>query len=390
MPLRHTFNRRQLLALGSLILAQPLVSCASLSTPTGVEGSLYLSAASDRDDQHWVKGFTLHDGQVNLQFKQALPGRAHHIAVHQENALFVVVARRPGRYLLVGDLNSGEVLANIDIPQDRHLFGHGIFSADGEYFYCPESDYQNAQGESGRVAVWSVQKSSRKVSFERVQDFPSYGVGPHELLLMPDQKTLVLANGGIRTHPDSGREKLNLDSMRPSLVYIDAQSGKLLEKRAFFNEFHQASIRHLDVNATGKVVLAMQYEGEPFKVAPLLATHQQGQDLKVFKVPEMVRQTMKQYVGSTRFDSSGRFIAASCPRGNMITLWDAESGEFIEKLKSRDGCGVCATQDGFLFTAGTGRINHYNLDLQKLESVDVLPGQEKTFWDNHLTKAELA
>ena len=44
--------------------------------------------------------------------------------------------------------------------------------------------------------------------------------GPHEIRLLPQGDTLVVANGGIETHPDSGRSKLNLPTMRPNLAYI--------------------------------------------------------------------------------------------------------------------------------------------------------------------------
>ena len=37
--------------------------------------------------------------------------------------------------------------------------------------------------------------------YRQIGELPSDGIGPHEATLMPDGKTLVVANGGIRTHP---------------------------------------------------------------------------------------------------------------------------------------------------------------------------------------------
>ena len=54
--------------------------------------------------------------------------------------------------------------------------------------------------------------------YRQVGELPAHGVGPHEVVLMPDGKTLAVANGGIRTHPDRDRVPLNLDSMQPSLT----------------------------------------------------------------------------------------------------------------------------------------------------------------------------
>ena len=63
--------------------------------------------------------------------------------------------------------------------------------------------------------------------YRQIGEFASQGIGPHELVLMPDGGTLAVANGGIRTHPDNDRAMLNLDTMQPSLAYLDLASGRL-------------------------------------------------------------------------------------------------------------------------------------------------------------------
>lgn len=384
------------LLLGSALLINPVAAKVSQSTK-GLP--LFLSAASDTKDQHWVAGFSLENASANIKFKQALPGRAHQIVINEALGLFVVVARRPGKFLFVGDLLSGEILKKLEVPEDRHLLGHGVFSGDGFNFYTLESAYQDLTGDNGRLVIWRIQRQNNSIKFERLQEFPSYGIGPHELKLMPDHRTLVIANGGIRTHPETGRKKLNLDTMKPSLVYIDRHSGELLEQHWLDDKFHQASIRHLDVNAQGGVILAMQYQGEAFEEVPLVASHQRGEGLRMLEIPLQIQQQMKQYVGSIKFDASGDYIAASCPRGNMITFWAMETGRYIDSVRSRDGCGVCATVNGFVFTAGTGRINHFNLetnDLVRMTSAvenekynkkdnKTNNKNEKIFWDNHLS-----
>jgi hypothetical protein len=46
--------------------------------------------------------------------------------------------------------------------------------------------------------------------YRHIGELPSHGIGPHDLALLSDERTLVVANGGIRTHPDRRREELNL------------------------------------------------------------------------------------------------------------------------------------------------------------------------------------
>ena len=374
-------DRRQFNILTAGLLSWPTIVAAS----TKNRGNpLYLSAASDGDDKHWVIGFNSESGLTAQVFKHQLPARAHHIAVHEGLGVYLVVARRPGHYLWVGDLSSGKHLTTINVPDDRHLYGHGVFSSNGENFYTTENAWQLINGDSGRVVKWQAGRHGDTFTLERQEEYPSYGTGPHELLLRTDQQTLAVANGGIRTHPDRGREKLNIPSMQPSLVYINANTGDLQEQHFLEPDYHKAGIRHLDQNESGLIALAMQYEGEAFERAPLLALHQEGKGLRTLWMPESERGQIPQYIGSVRFDNSGRYIAASCPRDNMITFWDTENDIMIGTVRSRDGCGVTAVDSGFLYTAGTGKIAYYDLASDQVADMENSPF-DKVFWDNHLT-----
>ncbi|MBN4075016.1 MAG: hypothetical protein COA71_07045 [SAR86 cluster bacterium] len=378
--------RRSFLGLAVLLAANPAFTLGDARQP------IFLSAASDRDDKHWLKAFTRNNDQLELLYSHQLNERAHAVTLNNKADIFVTVARRPGTSLLVGEVQSGGILQEVQAPGGRHFYGHGVFSADDNYFYTTENDYEDMQGDSGRIGVWRISNTAAEaggeIVLERVNEFASYGVGPHELLLMPDEETLVIANGGIRTHPDLERDKLNIESMQPSLTYIDRQSGTLLEQKRLPAEFHQASIRHIDINAQGQIALSMQFEGEPFVRAPLVASHQRGEAIQSMLAPEQVQSQMAQYVGSIRYDQSGRFLVASCPRANMLTFWDVETGEFIRQLRARDACGVCAYEDGFLYSAGTGQIRYYDLIQRSVTDFTMSDDFSRgLFWDNHLVVA---
>jgi hypothetical protein len=371
-------KRRNFLSLSSLLMAGQ-----GLALPLPSKQAIFLSAASDNTEQHWLKAFTIENNRVETLYSHQLSERGHAVAVSPDDSLFVAVARRPGRFLLLGKVQSGEVTQHVEAPAGRHFYGHGVFSADGQTFYTTESDYEDMSGDSGRIGVWQVSQSD--FTIQRLGEMPTFGVGPHELLLMPDQETLVIANGGIRTHPDSERENLNVDTMLPSLIYLHRQSGTLLEQRFLPSEFHQASIRHIDVNHLGQVAIAIQFEGEPFIRAPLIALHQQGQEIQTLMAPESVQSQLQQYVGSIRFDHSGRFFVASCPRANVLTFWDAQQASFVAQQRARDTCGVCAFADGFIYSAGTGLIRYFDLVRRELEELNDNDERfQGLFWDNHL------
>lgn len=360
-------NRRQLLtALGAGLLL-PVLG-AQAASPLR-----FASASQDSQKQHWL---VLFDEQGNSLLRHPLPGRAHHVAAHPTQPWLMAVARRPDRFIALVNHQNGQPIKQINSGPERHFYGHAVFSADGRWLVATENHIPSGEG---RVVIRDCQQD-----FAIVADHPSYGIGPHELAWLSDQRTLVIANGGIKTDPNQGRAKLNLDSMQPSLAYIDSQSGALLEQARLPDTLHQCSIRHLDINAQDQIALALQYQGELIDDVPLIALHQRGQPIQPLQLPNATRQQMKQYCGSARFDRSGKFFAISAPRGNLITFWQRD-GQLIDSIKVRDGCGLAATdQPGtFLISSGNGRCYHYNLHTRsktRLPQVGVRPQA----WDNHM------
>lgn len=334
----------------------------------------FASAAKGRDNRYWLQ---VVDAAGQRVAKLVLPSRAHQVVAHPHRPWVVVVARRPGEYIKVFDYQEGETRFDIQAKAGYHFYGHAVFSPDGQYLISTENNIATGQG---RLVVRSVAND-----FSEVADYPSYGIGPHQLTYLSDQKTLVVANGGILTHPDKGREKLNLDTMKPSLDYIDVKTGLLLEKQVLDAELHQLSIRHLAVNQADQVVIAMQYQGDKMDNPPLVATHQRGESIRLLAAPEGVNRSMKQYCGSVSIDSTGCFAAVSSPRGNLVTIWDIEAGQYLSHFRCSDGCGVAPSGDGrFMVSTGTGRFYQYDLATQTLTKIalDISPS---VAWDNHLT-----
>ena len=106
------------------------------------------------------------------------------------------------------------------------------------------------------IGVWDI-----SAGYARTAEFPSGGVGPHDIKLMPGGKLMAVANGGIETHPDTGRVKLNIPSMRPNLGFV-ALDGRIQETAELDRSLHKNSIRHLAVGDDGTVAVAMQWQGD--------------------------------------------------------------------------------------------------------------------------------
>ncbi len=360
-----------LLATPDIAISSAIVGGQSKVNPAP---DFYASAAKGKDNQYYLQVID----NLGRQVKHlALPARAHQVIAHPYYPWLLVVARRPGYYIKVFDYQEGVTRFEIESKAGYHFYGHAVFSPDGRFLVTTE--HHIAKGH-GRLVMRDAEKG-----FVEVADYPSYGIGPHQLSFLSDQQTLVVANGGILTHPDRGREKLNLDTMEPSLDYIDFKSGALLEKQTLAKELHQLSIRHLAVNNTDQVVAVMQYQGGKMDNPPLVATHRRGEDIRLLAAPETVNRSMKQYCGSVSIDTTGSFAAVSSPRGNIVTIWDIDAGKYVNHFGCSDGCGIAtAGTGGFMISTGTGRFYHYDLVTRSLTK-KMLDISSSVSWDNHLT-----
>ena len=364
----------QLLAGGIAGSILPATVHAEASAP---DAPLYLSARADAAGRYWISGFAS-DG--TSFFDLPLPGRGHSFAVRQRGREAMHFARRPGRFALVLDLERGTVARRVEVPADRHFYGHGVFGLNGRLLYATENDFE---GERGVIGVYDATRSYR-----RVGELPSHGIGPHEIALLSDGETLVVANGGIATHPDLPRVKLNLPTMAPSLCFVDRRSGALRRELTLDPALHRLSIRHLALGPDDTVVVAMQYEGPAHDRVPLLALQRGGGPPQLLHGPPNVIRAMKNYCGSVCFDPSGRTIAVSAPRGNLVTFWDVGTGLYLSSAKVSDGCGVApgAGAGEFLASSGLGGVVVIDARSGTTRPLAV-GGLETARWDNHLIAA---
>ena len=109
-------------------------------------------------------------------------------------------------------------------------------------------------------------------------------------MMLMDNDVICVANGGIETHPDYGREKLNLATMQPNIAFIDRLTGDLLSVRELPAKLHQVSLRHLAPDATGRVWVGAQYEGPAADNVPLLMRIGVNED---FFIPDIAPETLQ-------------------------------------------------------------------------------------------------
>jgi len=359
----------QLLMAGGALSLLPLSGCSSSSPQL----QPLLLSGSDKGDSHTLSGWQLGQGE---RFRLPVKQRVHAPLMRPGTDEAVFVARRPGTLIYVVDVVEGQIKQQLSALPDRHFYGHAIFSADGRWLYVPENAYVE-QGR-GKVGVYDA-----TANYQRVQEFDLDGIGPHQLALMPDGFTLAIALGGIQTHPDLSREKLNLATMQSALLYLDSRSGQVTER---FDSPHQhLSLRHLDVAANGTVMVGAQFQtaanpDERYQ-GPLVFSQRDTQPLQALQATEKTWQAQDHYIASVVVNASGSLAVTTSPRGGVVNLWQVEQGELLQTFAVRDvaGAGYLPDQDHFVVSNGLGQLFSVSYELQLLAQAPA------TRWDNHLS-----
>ena len=352
-------DRRQLLA-GAAGFAAVAVS----SGLRAAEPALYASAYRDAGGF----GLAVLDQTGWVVRSEPLPARGHGTAVSPSGRWVVHFARRPGRFARVLDMTGVRRSGTIVPPDDRRFCGHGFFSRDGRLLYATENDFDSERG------VLGVYDTGR--GFRRSGEIPTHGIGPHEAILLRNGRVAAVANGGIATHPDYPRMKLNLSDMRPSLSIIDLQTGSVADRAELPPALHQLSLRHLAEAGDGTIWIAGQYEGPPTDDVPLIALYGPGNGIRVLDAVSIRYRLMKQYVGSVAVNGLGNQVAVTSPRGGAWLVFDTVSQSLVVRRAVPDVSGAAEMQDGFLVTDGRG--NLWRGGTRLFQSAG-------RAWDNHMT-----
>ncbi len=301
-----------------------------------------------------------------------LPDRGHAMAVAPDRARVVVIARRPGTYGLAIDLSGATDPVAFEAPEGRHFEGHGAFSPDGRRVYIAENAYE----EDGRSAVGIYDATA---GFARVGEFSGGGIGVHELILSADGRSILVANGGVRTHPDFPRLELEPDAMEPSIVFLDAGTGDETARFDAPPSLRRLSLRHLALDATGAIWIGAQWRGSVADDVPMIARVSRDRGLTYVPLDGDSRRGFKGYIGSAAADPTGRYIAFSSPVGGQVTLVDTVTETAVGEARLPDGCGVAPFADRtILVTSGLGAVE------------TLAPGVARPLatsriaWDNHM------
>lgn len=289
-----------------------------------------------------------------------LPGRGHGVAIHPKLTQAVAFGRRPGEFLMVFDYHTSEMILLRPADDNRHYYGHGVYSNDGQWLYATEGERGTSRG---IIGVYDVAHQ-----YQKVAELTGFGIGPHEVIVMPDD-TLVIGVGGVHTN---GREPLNIATMKPSLTYLSSE-GVILDQVSLPD--HHLSIRHLAHDGSETVLCGQQYRGKPEDYPSLVAMHTRGGEMiPLLAEPEQWAR-FNHYIASIA--ATDKWILATSPVGNCYGIWSKQTRELVELSALPDASGVVVHGDRFQVSSGSALV---------VTSEYPQPAQQNVTnvqWDNH-------
>lgn len=368
---RMTLSRRKFVLASASATALAAGSVLFASRSKAHTGTL-LSAFEDARGDQYVGGLSLRDEKV---FGARVPMRAHGCAVHPTDPNRVLFfARRPGTQAFELDRATLRVRTVFTTQEGQHLAGHGTYSHDGAFIYTPEHDYERVRGVV-------VVRDAR--TFAVVDEIGTHGIDPHEVAWLPDGKSLLVANGGIMTHPRTFRRKLNIPSMDPSLCVLDAGSGAL--KGQWRLPDHLLSIRHVAMTNDGTTAVGLQYEGNKEQTPGIVALYRPGahETFRLLTAPAEETRRFQGYVASIAISETHDTIAAACPYGGGVACWSLRDERYLGFIAAAETYGLSRVDDGSILASqrdGTA----YDVDQTRLRSqfLEVTSAQPIR-WDDH-------
>lgn len=370
MPLMEINKQRRSLlkgGVGVVTLSPWLAACSGINTHEK-NGSPSLISCARTPNGHF--NAIVADSEGLPIHAISLPERGHGVAISPDGSLAVAFARRPGSYMQLFTVKTGESFSITAAMPNRYFYGHGVFSSDGKTLYVTEGEKETSKG---IVGVYHLSNNQ----LTKVHEFTDFGIGPHEIIKV-DDTTLAIGVGGVHT---KDREPMNIETMIPALVYLSTVTGEVLESVGLPD--HKLSIRHLSLADDGRVLCGQQYRGEPEDGMPLVAIHERGKPLVQLNAEPEEWLRFNHYIASIAV--LGEHVIATSPRGNCYGVWDLKQNALVEIVTLVDASGVVVSRNHkdiprWYISSGAGKV------VGRTESGEVESHQTTVMWDNHWSK----
>jgi hypothetical protein len=273
-----------------------------------------------------------------------LPGRAHALT-RLPSGNVVIVARRPGDYAAIVDPALPDKMRQVFHPVSGHRFaGHAAVHPDGTMLATSEID---AETGDGIVVIRDARTGTAPVKL-------CGGYRTARSSVRSRRARLVVAVGGIARAADIKGPALNIGNIESAIVELDSRSGAVLKEHRLARDLRSLSLRHMALAPDGETILFGMQDQDRSQLRPLMGRLRIGGDVDLLPLPDEDAGTLRSYIGSVTIEASGRYVAATSPKGGMIGLWSTASGRWLGGFALADACGLAADAEAGCFWATSG------------------------------------
>jgi hypothetical protein len=306
----------------------------------------------------------------------ALPGRAHAITRLPWGEV-VLIGRRPGTFAAFLNPHDADAGLRLFAPETGHRFaGHAALSPDGGTLATSEID---AQTGAGSIVVRDAHSGAPRAMFPA-------GIEPHDLLFARGGSRLVVAIGGIARAADVKGPAINAGNIESAILELDPNSGAVLKRHELPPDMKSLSLRHMALAPDGETIAFGMQDQDRSQIRPLMGCLRAGGDIELLALPAEDEGALRAYIGSVAVDSSGRYVAATSPKGGMVGLWSLMDGQWLGGFSAADVCGLAPGKDPASFWATSGLGDVVQLRASKAGLAAQAHWQAAASFDNHLLR----
>ncbi len=371
MAIDRTLNRRGLFASAGAALVGGSLAWKARASARSVAPAVSLISAARIGE---TDGGVIVDREGLTGF--SLPGRAHALTRFPDGKV-LLVARRPGSFAALINPETPDARPQAFAPARGFRFaGHAALHPDGRTLALSEID---AETGDGRVTLRDAGTGVVRATF-------AVGIEPHDLLFAKGGTRLVVAVGGIAKAADVKGPPINAGRIESAILELDPASGSVMKRHALTADMASLSLRHMALAPDGETVAFGMQDQDRAILRPLMGIFRVGAAVDLLPLPPGDAGLLRSYIGSVVIDSSGRFIAATSPKGGIAGLWSLADGRWLGGFALADACGLAADAEAgcFWVTSGLG-------DVVKLRAgTDSLAAEAQwrapAAFDNHLLR----
>ena len=277
-----------------------------------------------------------------------LPGRETTAAVFQKrgpNAAIVELLEGTARPFVAGP--------------NRAFYGHGAYDPEGHSLYSVEIDVTTSEG---MLTVRDAQ------TLEVTGEIPTGGKNPHDALLLPGTRTLVVTNGG---GPHGG-------DATGSVAFIDLGTRTITDRVLVEDEHINAG--HVAVDKNGSIALVSAPRDGLAGATSLgglsLRAAGPGVLARVHEPHDTTRRMVGESLSVAIHEASG-VVAATHPFGGLLSFWHLGERRLLRSHDLASARGVTLTLDGRYFVVSHGLggsislIDPHTLELVEGETIEI-------------------